>query len=199
MVLEDKRGETPFAARDIMLDIWKHLTELSFRGFGKKRRKKPKEPKNWNEWSEKSKENWIRTNEMKLAQQEQWDLMFINNETRVVDAFCRKIVCLIDGANTLNPQFLFECDDQRRMQNEAIGLCNNLKRELNHIADTIPCNKNFLVIVTQEIDKELAALRGWRKSCNETRGKVLENEIMRRKKAAEKTGFILMQEDAKGT
>lgn len=47
MVLEDKRSETPFAVRDNALDIWKQVTELSFRGFGKKKRKMPKTPSNF--------------------------------------------------------------------------------------------------------------------------------------------------------
>lgn len=47
IVLEDKRAETPFAARDNMLDIWRKTTELGFRGFGRKNRKNPKEPRNF--------------------------------------------------------------------------------------------------------------------------------------------------------
>lgn len=58
MLLESQRKETPFAARDNMLDIWKHATELSFRGFGRKKRKMPKEPKNFEKWSEESREKW---------------------------------------------------------------------------------------------------------------------------------------------
>ena len=81
------------------------------------------------------------------------------------------------------------------MQNEAIGYCNNLKRELNHIADTIPCNKNFLVILTRDIDKEIAILRGWRKSCNVKRKEVLAKEIKQRADTAEKLGFIIAAED----
>ena len=52
MKLEDERKETPFAARDTILDIWMHLTELCFRGFGKKPRKMPNEPKNFSTWKE---------------------------------------------------------------------------------------------------------------------------------------------------
>ena len=195
MVLEDQRSETPFSARDNMLDIWKHVTELSFRGFGKRKRKPDKVPKNFETWSEASQERWKQNTEQKASWREQWDIMFINRESNVVDTICRKIVYLIDRANTLNPQYLSECDEQRKMQNEAIGYCNNLKRELNHIADTIPCNKNFLVILTRDIDKEIAVLRGWRKSCNVKRKEVLEKEIKQRADTAEKLGFIIAAED----
>ena len=51
MVLENKRKETPFEARDNMLEHWNQLTELSFRGYGLQKRKPPKEPRNINEWS----------------------------------------------------------------------------------------------------------------------------------------------------
>lgn len=194
-VLEEYRKETPFFARDNMLDIWKNCTELSFRGFGIKKRKSPKTPKNFDTWSKESQEKWKQTMQLKLEQQERWDLMFIHNETHVVDGLCRKIVYLIDRANTLNPQYLFECDDQRLKQDEAIGYCNNLRRELNHIADTIPCNKNFVALLTEKIDKELDALRGWRKSCNSKRKDVIAKEIKQRKSVAEKIGFITKNED----
>lgn len=155
-----------------MLDIWKHITELSFRGFGIKKRKKPKTPGNFKEWSKESQEKWLKNMEDTYKRNRKWDEMFIENESRVVDDLCRKIVHLIDQANILHPYYLFEWEDQRRMQDEAIGLCSNLKQELNHIADTIPCNKNFLTIQTEDIEKEIALIRGWRRSCNSIRDKV---------------------------
>jgi hypothetical protein len=96
MILKKDRKETKFEVMDNMLDIWKQITELSFRGFGKRMRKNPKIPKNFNEWSKESQNRWITNAERKLQQQEQWDMNFINNETQVVDNICRKIVQLID-------------------------------------------------------------------------------------------------------
>lgn len=178
-----------------MLDIWQHMTELSFRGFGKNKRKFPREPKNFNTWSAQSQDNWYKTQEEKLAQQELWDMNFIATETRIVDAVCREIVYLIDRANTMNPQYLCECDEQRKMQDKAIGLCNNLKRELNHIAATIPSNANYLAVQTELIEKEIAILRGWRKSCNPIRKNVIIKEIERRVRIADKLGFVIGTED----
>lgn len=195
IVLENKRTETPFAVRDNMLDVWKQITELTMRGFGKKKRKMPKIPKNFNKWSEVSQEKWKKTEEEKLIQKEKWDMIFIENETKVVDNLCREIVYLIDRANSMNPQYVCECDKQRLMQDEAIGLCNNLHRELNHIADTIPCNKNFLAIQTDSIEKEIALLKGWRKSCNSTRINTITKEIQQRKTSAEKINFIVGNDD----
>lgn len=190
MKLEDRRKETPFAARDRMLDIWKHVTELCFRGFGKKPRKMPKEPKNFSQWSEESRQRWYETQKAKLEQYERFDWQFILRETDVLDNLCRKIVFNIDGANTLSPYYIFECDKQRKMQNKAIKQCSNLKRELNHVMDSIPSNKNFIVKLESEIDKEIQTLRGWKQSCNDIRKKVIENEIKQRKSVAEKIGFI---------
>ena len=186
IVLEDKRTETPFAARDNMLDIWRKTTELGFRGFGRKNRKNPKEPRNFSKWSEESKRKWHVNVEKQLAWAEKCDEAFIINEFRVVDNLCREIVYVIDKANTINPQYLCECDQQRLLQDEAIGRCSNLIRELNHIADTIPCNKNFLVLLVEDIEKEIAILRGWRKSCNATINTVIEKEIRRQKSVENK-------------
>ena len=195
MILKKDRKETKFEVMDNMLDIWKQVTELSFRGFGKQKRKKPKIPKNFDEWSEKSQNDWIANTNERTLRQEQWDMNFINNETQVVDNICRKIVQLIDQANTMVPQTIMEFDQKRLWQDEAIGLCNNLKQELNHIADTIPCNKNFLAIQTDSIDKEINLLRGWRKSFNKNREEIISKEIQRRKNIADKMGFILVQEN----
>ena len=195
MILENQRKETPFEVRDNMLELWNQLTELSFRGYGIQKRKPPKEPKNFETWSEKSKEEYNKKLQAKLEMQRHWDQQFIDNEFKVIDDLCRHIVYLIDRANSMNPQYLCECDQQRIMHDEAIGLCYNLKRELNHIAETIPCNKNFLSKQIDTVLKEISLLQGWRKSQNANRSTVLQKEINRRKKAAEKAGFILMTED----
>ena len=81
MKYEDQREETPFATRDNMLDIRKHITELCFRGFGLKKRKFPNTPKNFAVWSEESRAKWKKTQEDKLARQEEWDRKFVKEET----------------------------------------------------------------------------------------------------------------------
>lgn len=196
MVIEGKRKETTFAVRDNMLDVWKQLTELSYRGFGKKLRKMPKTPRNFETWSKESQEKHIEKMKRILEFQELCDRKFIETETTVVDGLCREIVKLIDMANSINPQYLCECDQQRLWQDEAIGLCNNLKRELNHIADAMPCNKNFSAEVTENIQREIELLRGWRKSCLNIRTNVIKKEIKRRETVAEKMGFVLLKDDS---
>lgn len=174
-----------------MLDVRRYVTELCYRRFGLKKRQMPKEPKNFRDWSETSRERWQRQQEEKMKQQEKCDELFIADETRVLNDLCRQIVFLIDRANAAEPVYLCECDALRMMQDEAIGLCSNLKRELNYIADTIPGNRNFLAVLTEEIDREIAILRGWRKSCNHLRDEATVREIKRRKSAAERAGFVL--------
>lgn len=183
MKYEDEREETPFATRDNMLDIRKHITELCFRGFGLKRRKLPKTPRNFADWSEESRARWIKTQEENKARQEACDMRFVEDESRWLADTCREILNLIDRANAINPQTEHECDVQRDMQNEAIGLCNNLKRELNYIAGTIPCNINFLAQQTKDVKKEIDLLRGWRKSCNPAREEAMKKDASRRLKA----------------
>lgn len=184
MVLKDKRKETPFATRDNMLDIWDKATELSFRGFGKKPRKMPKTPKNASQWSQKSLDKWRENEELKLQRAEQFDLMFISQETKVVDNLCRTIVYKIDAGNSFTPQYLCEWNEQRIYQNEAISACNNLKRELNHIGSVLPCNKNFIAQLCGEIDKELDLLHRWKKSTTPNRKKIIEKLIERKRKIA---------------
>ena len=198
MKLEDQRTETPFAARDNMLTIWDHCTELSYRRFGKKKRKMPKEPRNFHEWSEESRVRWIQQQQEHVKQQEIFDNQFVARETNVVDSICREIVFLVDAANSIEPQYIAECDDQRLTQNKAIRRCNNLKRELNHIMNSIPSNKNFIVKLQKDIDDEINILRGWRQSCNKTRIEVIQKEIKQRRTIAEKMGFVFCLEENRG-
>lgn len=198
MKLEDQREETPFAARDNMLDIWTHCTEFSFRGFGKRRRKMPKDPKNFYKWSDESKARWKRQQEENIKRQEYYDSLFVSRETNVIDSICREIVFLIDAANTIDPQYICECDDQRLTQDKAIRRCNNLKRELNHIMDAIPSNKNFIVKLQKDIDNEINILRGWRQSCIKKRTEVIQKEIRQRRSIAEKMGFVFCLEETEG-
>lgn len=192
MILEKDRKETPFEVRDNMLELWNQLTELSFRGYGLQNRKKPKEPKNFDTWSEESKKRYEEKIKNRIETQQHWDQKFIDNEFKVIDDLCRRIVYLIDRANSMNPQYLCEWESQRLMHDEAIGLCNNLKRELNHVAETIPCNKNFLTKQIDTVLKEILLLQGWRKKNNSKRNEILQKEIQRRKTVAEKMGFILV-------
>lgn len=187
MKYQDERKETPFSARDYMLDIWDHTLELCFRNFGKKKRKPPKEPSNFAEWSPESRDRWTAQQQEKLAMAEAFDATFIQNETRVLDALCRKIVFAIDAANTMPTIYVCECEAVRLKQDEAIGLCSNLKRELNHIAMTIPSNANYLAKLTGEIDKEIRILSGWRKSCNGLREKAILFEKQQRQRIEEPT------------
>ena len=171
-VLLDNRKETPFAVRDNALDMRRYVTELCFRRFGVKPRKEPKLPSNWEKWSPESQQAELAKREVQRKQAEEFDKWFIYTERTVLDQLLRKIIFDIDEANTMRPQFLFECDKQRELQDEAIGLCSNLIRELNYIGDTIPANKNFITKVVKIVDKEIALIRGWRKSCNESRNKI---------------------------
>lgn len=199
MKYEDQRKETPFAARDHMLDIREHITELAFRGFGKRPRKLPKEPGNFELWSEESRSKWRMTQEEKLRLAEAFDQRFIEDEFTWFNSTLRHMVDLIDQANTLSPQTEHECDIQRDMQNEVIGLCSNLIRELNHIAATIPCNKNFLVLVVNEIDNEIAILRGWRKSCFPLREQCIKKDTARRLKAERAILSKIEQKESSGS
>lgn len=172
-VLKEKRQETPFTVRINALDMRQKITEYSFRRFGKKPRTMPKQPSNWEKWSDKSREDWTRKEEEKLANAEKFDDWFITNERTIIDRMLRRILFDIDKANIMRPVTVAECDKQRELMDDAIGTCSNLIHELQYIAETIPSNKNFVIKTVELIEKELRLLRGWRKSTNANREKVM--------------------------
>ena len=176
MILQVNQKETPFDVRDNAIDLRQAITELSFRRFGKKARTIPNTPSNWEQWSEISRNRWLEDQEQKRVQAEEFDNWFIQNERTILDRLLRRIIYDIDAANIMQPQYLFEYEKQRELQDDAIAYCSNLKRELNYIGETIPANKNFIVKVVGIIERELALLRGWRKFCNKNRAKVIDDE-----------------------
>ena len=78
----------------------------------------------------------------------------------------------IIDANLIYVTSLAECDQRRIKQNEAIGVCGNLYRELQYLKRHLPINLNWLVGTLALVKREELLLKGWRRSDNKTRKKI---------------------------
>lgn len=76
------------------------------------------------------------------------------------------IIMNITQANTIYPVFESEFFERRNFQNRAIGNCEQLLQEMQYIISVIPTDINKYLQYTRMIEKEIALLKGWRKSDN---------------------------------
>ena len=72
-----------------------------------------------------------------------------------------------------------EADERRIYQDRAITACENLRIDLQDIMDTLPIDKNWMTHVESDIAKEIALLKGWRKSDNNMRTAIRNADMKR--------------------
>ena len=62
------------------------------------------------------------------------------------------------------------------MQNAAIGNCEQLLQEFQYIIEVLPVNANKYLRFVDMIEREIALLKGWRKSDNRILKRIKENQ-----------------------
>lgn len=88
----------------------------------------------------------------------------------------RALVRNIIQANSIYPHTRGEFEDRRRYQTMAIGNCEQLIQELQYVISIVKVDANKFLPYVDMIDREVALLRGWRKSDNRLLTKIKENE-----------------------
>lgn len=79
----------------------------------------------------------------------------------------------IVAANSIFVTNPSECYERRNYQNRAIINCNQMIQELQYLIDILPIDANKYLPYEELLDKEIALLKGWRKSDNSKFRKVL--------------------------
>ncbi len=83
---------------------------------------------------------------------------------------CHNMIMNITQANTIYPVSEAEYNDRRQYQNHAIGNCEPLLQEMQYAISVLPIDAQKLMKYVDMIEREIALLKGWRKSDN----KILE-------------------------
>jgi len=99
------------------------------------------------------------------------------DEQKSILNLCRNMIHEIFLANEIYPQHLCECDERRLHQDLAIGYCENLIQELQYVITTLHVNIEKYETITKMIVHEQNLIKGWRKSDNKVRKKILEKEL----------------------
>ena len=101
---------------------------------------------------------------------DEYPLWLIEQERTYFIDITRNLLKNIVKANTIYPINISEYYVRRNFQNNAISDCEDLLQEMQYIITIIPVNAEKYMPFVEIIEKEIALLKGWRKSDN----KILE-------------------------
>lgn len=102
---------------------------------------------------------------------------FIRRRKLLLISYTDTLIRNIIDANLIYATTEAECDERRRKQNAAIGVCGNLYRELQYLKRHFPINLNWIAGTITLIKREETLLKGWRRSDNKTRKKITEGKV----------------------
>ena len=79
----------------------------------------------------------------------------------------KKLIELFDNitaANTVYPKTEHEVEIRRDYQTKAVITCEQIYQLLQYAISVLPINANRLLTVIEQLDKEIALLKAWRKT-----------------------------------
>ena len=107
---------------------------------------------------------------------EEYPVWFLETERKNIIKILNELIYDIVHANTIYVTTVDEYKTRRRYQTKAISICENLLQEFQYIIDILPVDINKFAYYVELINKEIALLKGWRKSDNKILKKILDKE-----------------------
>lgn len=153
------------------------ITDLLLRDFGYSHAKSEKRLKNivkgktYDELTEEEKLRYDR----QMERNEAFFDWFITSERDEIVNCLREIQKETFIANSIYPTCCEELTERRLHQDLAIGQCYRLQQELQYAIETLPVNVNLFLNFSDSIQKEIALLKGWRKSDNKFKRVISES------------------------
>lgn len=174
------RVDSRFEVMDHAVILKNKLRELDIiRNFGYKVRESTT-PRNFDQWSEQSRERWKKKEAARLEKLKQLDQDFLMQARHSVNDDIRRLMHEISAGNSIKrPSSMAEADERRIHQDRAIAACDDMRVDLQDIMDTLPIEKNWMTHIEPEIASQIALLKAWKKSDNETRKAIREADMRR--------------------
>ena len=176
-VLKANQKPSPFEVEHYAYKIRTVITDLALRKFGLKEYVEKPKPETYSKWSQQQKDGYDKAVAKNKERYEAFIEWFIPDEQKSILNLCRNMIHEIFLANEIYPQHLCECDERRLHQDLAIGYCENLIQELQYVITTLHVNIEKYETITKMIVHEQQLIKGWRKSDNKVRKKILEKEL----------------------
>lgn len=97
---------------------------------------------------------------------EEYPAWYLDNYRNSIIALLRSIIHSIRRANRIRPMTIEQFDTRRRFQDTAIGDCEVLYEEIQHVVEMLPVDVEKYEEIVDKIDFEITLLTAWRKSDN---------------------------------
>lgn len=171
-----KRKESQFEVIIHFYRTRKRITDLLLRDFGYSEKKSQKHLEKmfgdvlYEELSDDQKNHY----DIRKSRQESFETWFIEDRRNCVMDCLRNIQEYITVANSMYPEFMEELIERRLNQDKAIGQCQRLLQELQYTMEVLPVDINKYIPFADDIDREIALLKKWRKSDNKFKKKFEE-------------------------
>ena len=170
-VVKRKRKESPFEVFHHLTKMRKDITDLLLRDFGYSNEKFQKnlERKYGGKPPDQLTDIQRQNIERQKKRAEAFDEWFICQERNVIISCLHRINEHVYTANSIYPSCSEELIERRKHQDLAIGQCYRLVQELQYSIETLPVDVNAYLIFSEQIQKEIDLIKGWRKSDNKFR------------------------------
>ena len=107
---------------------------------------------------------------------ERYPHWLIDHFRETILGLLRDLMQNITGANTIYAINEREYLERRSLQNRAIINCEQLLQEMQYVIHVIPCDIEKFMPYVEMIEKEIALLKGWRKSDNRILAQIKEGK-----------------------
>lgn len=157
-------------------DLRKYVTFKLLKDFGIKERVRDTtyfiDPKNLDDTSKQTLSRLLRECDCKTAL-ESYPNWFISTEREYLNNLCRQMIAHIIAANNIYIVTMADADARREHQNEAIAATELILQEMQFLLGILPqIDANKLTPLIEMADREIALLKGWRKSDHRLRAKI---------------------------
>lgn len=174
-VLKNKRNLSDLEFFHNAIKLRKEMTELMLRDFGVKARNKNAQvlPKRYFMSKEDGEKFMALCEQYKIVSVLETYPDWLINEFRSSMLEClRSIMANITAANSIYPVCEEEWAERRLRQDRAIAACETLLQEMAYVISILPVDANKYMRFVDIIQREIALLKGWRKSDNKLRAKL---------------------------
>lgn len=167
-VPKNRRKPSQFEVFHNWYRLRRDITDLLFRDFGYSRHKAEKKLGRrfgdvpYEEMNETNKATYDRFRE----RMDNFDAWFIEERRDTVIRCLRNVTAHVFAANSIYPVYYEELVRRRLHQDEALAACYVLMQELQYAIETLPVDIEVYTRFADQIEKEIALIRAWRKSDN---------------------------------
>ena len=174
-VIKNKRSLSELEFFHNAIKLRKEMTGLLLRDFGMKARNKDTQviPKLYKMEKEDGEEFLKLCEQYKIVSLvETYPEWLIREFRESILLNLRELIKNITSANSIYPMYMEELMERRIYQDRAIGNCETLLQEMAYALSILPGDANKYMGYVDMIQREIALLKGWRKSDNKLKAKL---------------------------